>query len=121
MIDWNAALTGVALVAAIVSPVITTILTNRFQLKLIDRELLDQRKLDVINGYLEAASGSAYVTGVQEDFQRYRALILLYAPKELHDKIKTLNKAIECTSFSDETSALLYDVAEALRAENKIS
>lgn len=120
MIDWNATLTGIALVAAIVSPVITTILTNRFQLKMKKRELLDQRRLDVINGYLEAASEALYSFGASHSFQQYSAVIFLYAPRELHEKIRKLNKLLSGAEFSDECAALLYDVADALRTENKV-
>lgn len=117
-IDWNATLTGIALVAAIVSPVITTVLTNRFQLKLKKLESV-QKKSNVIDEYLKGASLSAYTLGVEEKFEEYRALILLYASEEHHEKIRQLNKAVENTQFSDQTSALLYDVAQALRAEEE--
>lgn len=117
-IDWNATLTGIALVAAIVSPVITTVLTNRFQLKLKKLESA-QKKSNVIDEYLKGASLSAYTLGVEEKFEEYRALIFLYASEEHHEKIRQLNKAIENTQFSDQTSALLYDVAQALRAEEE--
>lgn len=120
MFDWNITLTGIALVAAVLSPVITTILTNRFQLKMKKSELLDQRKLDVINGYLEAASETLYTFGVSEGFQKYSAVIFLYSPRELHEKIRKLNKLLEGTELTDECTALLYDVADALRTENKI-
>ena len=118
LFDWNATLTGIALVAAIVSPVITTILTNRFQLKLKKLEAV-QKKTNVIDEYLKGASLSAYTLGVEEKFEEYRALILLYVSEEHHEKIQQLNRAIENTQFSDQTSALLYDVAQALRAEEE--
>lgn len=62
--DWSAAAAWIALIVAIISPVITTVLNNRFQLKLKDRELMVRRKLDVIEGYLKAVSDASYATGV---------------------------------------------------------
>lgn len=120
IIDWNATLTGIALVAAIISPVITTLLTNHFQLRMKKSDLLDQRKLDVISGYLEAASEALYSFGIPKSLQQYSAVIFLYAPRGLHEKIRQLNELLGGTEYTDECAALLYDVADALRTENKI-
>ena len=118
--DWSAAAAWIALIVAIISPVITTVLNNRFQLKLKDRELMVRLKLDVIEGYLKAVSDASYATGVPDDFAKYQGLIFLYAPENTFDKIAKLNRAVEATRFSEETASLLYDVAKSLRAENKV-
>lgn len=120
LIDWNATLTGIALIAAIISPIITTVISNRFQIKLKKLELIEQRKLDVIDGYLKSVSDASYTLGIPDEFAQYKSIIFLYAPENIRGKVKELNKAVEHTCFDENTSALLYDVAQALRTENKI-
>jgi len=120
MIDWSVTIAGIALIVAIISPVATTILNNRFMLKIKKWEISSQRKLEIIEGYLNSASDSAYSDGVLDDFAKYRATIFLYAPNNLHNKIRELNQAVEGTRFSSETAELLYEVAIALRKEAQI-
>lgn len=119
-IDWSATAAWVALVVAIVSPIATAVINNRHQIKMKKLELFQQRKIETIESYLRAASNASYTIGVPDDFAECGALVLLYAPQDLHEKIIQLNKALEGTGFNSETSSLLYDVAAALKHEAEI-
>lgn len=120
MIDWSASAAWIALVVAIIAPVLTTIINNRHQEKMKEHELFEARKLDAIENYLRYAGKASYQIGVPEEFAFYKATIYLYASPAIHDKISKLNKLIEDTNFSDETAQLLSEVAIDLRHENKV-
>lgn len=52
-IPWTAIISGVTLIAAILSPILTTIISNRYQLKLRKSEFLEKHKAEVIENYLK--------------------------------------------------------------------
>lgn len=52
-IPWTAIISGVTLIAAILSPILTTIINNRYQLKLRKSEFLEKHKAEVIENYLK--------------------------------------------------------------------
>lgn len=120
MIDWSASAAWIALIVAIVSPVLTTIITLHHQRKMYEKKMMSKRKLDTIEGYLRSASESAQTIGTSEDFAVYEALIFLYAPIELVPKIKLLNQSVKKTDHSEATLNLLQEVALALRSENTV-
>ncbi|GEM_PF-2387199 len=120
LIDWSATAAWIALLVAIVSPIVTAIINNHHQIKLKKMELYDQRKIEVIVSYLQAATEASYMDGVPDNFAKYSALVLVYAPKELHQKIIQLNNALKGRGFNPEVSDLLYEVAIALTHEAKV-
>jgi hypothetical protein len=120
VVDWSLLIAGIAFVVSVTTPIFTTIFNNRFQLKLKDREILANRKLDTIENYLKSASEARYVSGVPVDFSKNTANIFLYAPVAIQDKIRELNRLLESMGFSEDAATLLYDVATALKNENKV-
>ena len=121
MFDLSVVLSGAALVLAIASPIITAVLNNRYNLKIHRSNLIDTRRLDVIENYLKYATMCSYNEGVPEEFSLYKSLIFLYAPTYLQEKIIKLNSIIENTRFSKDAAALLKDIAIGLRKENEVS
>ena len=121
VLDWSGTAAWIALIVAIISPFATTILTNRYNLKIKKMELFQIRKIGVIESYLKAASNAAYTNGIPNDFAEMSAVIFLYAPPELHKKIRELNKVLEHGSFVPDVITLLEDVSIALRNETQIS
>lgn len=93
-IDWSAAAAWIALVVAIISPIITTIISNTHQSKIKRLEILEQRGLKIIEDYLDITSKEILTTGISDNYQKCYAQIFLYAPKKLHKDLEELNRLI---------------------------
>lgn len=113
-------LSSLAAIFAIVAPLLSTIITTRHQRTMLEDKLLSTRKLDAIDGYLRSASLAVYGDVKHDDYNGYRALVLLYAPPETRDKIMELDGLI-ASSQSARAESLLSEVAVSLRAVNTVS
>lgn len=100
-IDWSATAAWIALAVAIISPVITTIISNNHQTKTMRLEIIEKRGLDVIENYLAVTSHEILTTGVSESYQKCYAQIFIYAPKSIHSDIEKLNRLITNTSTAN--------------------
>ena len=93
-IDWNAIAAMVAIVAAILSPILTAILNNWHQRKLKRLELEYQSKLKtyedkriVFEEFTQVVGNYFQFGKCQEDFGGIVARILLYLPDSLQKRI----------------------------------
>lgn len=69
-IPWTAIISGVTLIAAILSPILTTIINNRYQLKLRKSEFLEKHKAEVIENYLKNV-GAVINNPSNENFEKF--------------------------------------------------
>ena len=119
-IDWSATAAWIALAVAIISPIITTIITNYHQSKLKRLEIMEQRGLSIIENYLAVTSKEILTTGISEPYQKCYAQIFLYAPKSIYSDLEELNTLI-CNPangmFPDKErcTVLLLKISKALR------
>ena len=120
MFDFTSSAAGIALIVSIASPIITTVLNNRFQLKLHRSKLIDERRLSIYENYLKYVSYASTKVNNSTEFTYYKSMIFLYAPVDLHDKIAELNTLAEKSHSSKEFSTLLSEVARGLSQEDKI-
>lgn len=93
-IDWSATAAWIALIVAIISPVITSIINNKHSTKMKQVELISQRGLSIIEQYLSIISREIYTTGVSDTYKNFYTLIFLYAPESIHNDIEELDKTI---------------------------
>lgn len=121
-IDWSATAAWIALIVAIISPIITTIISNIHNSKIAQFEVVKQRGLDIIEKYLAITSREILTTGVSDEYRKYYAQIFLYAPQKIHPDLEELNYLIcgvgdlnlpdeyECSKLLNKISkALKYD------------
>lgn len=118
-IDWSATAAWIALVVAIISPVITTIISNTHQSKIKRLEIMEQRGLKIIEDYLAITSKEILTTGVSDTYRKCYAQIFLYAPKRLHKDLEELNHLISNpvnNMFPDKEkcSSLLLEISKEL-------
>lgn len=53
-LNWSAVISGIALIVAIISPVVTTVLNNRHQDKMWIRDNFSRHKTEVIENYVKS-------------------------------------------------------------------
>lgn len=109
-IDWSATAAWIALAVAIISPIITTIISNFHQAKMKHLEILENRGLDVIENYLAITSKEILTTGISESYQKCYAQIFLYTPKSIYSDLEELNILIchpENEMFPDKEKCML--------------
>lgn len=119
-IDWSATAAWIALAVAIISPVITTIISNHHQARMKHLEIIEKRGLDIIENYLAITSREILTTGISEPYQKSYAQIFLYAPKSIHSDLEELNTLIYNPidgMFPDKEkcTALLIKISKALK------
>jgi len=105
LVDWSATAAWIALAVAIISPIITTIITNSHQSKLKRLEIVEKRGLEIIESYVSNAARATRTFGVSENYRYSYYQIFLFAPKSIHNEIEELNSLIitcNATSFPDE-------------------
>lgn len=93
MIDWSATIAGIALILALASPLITSWMNNRHQLKMKEIEIFHERRLELISHYLEVA-GRIGANSSSKDNVEYRQAYgkaLIYLPPELFEETQKLH------------------------------
>jgi hypothetical protein len=91
-ITWSIVISGIALVVSVLSPLLSTIASNRHQRKMNRMEFFDKHRAEVIEGYLKYASiASAMRIGIPNEYFSYYSEIFLYAPEPLIDDIKKID------------------------------
>lgn len=119
-IDWSATAAWIALVVAIVSPVITAIISNHHQAKMKHLEIIEKRGLDVIENYLAITSREILTTGISDSYRKSYTQIFLYAPSSLHPAIEELNTLIYnpvdgMSPDKEKCTTLLIKISKALK------
>lgn len=129
-IEWNATAAWIALAIAIITPAVTTLLTNWHHRKMKDKELnhekqfryYEEQKL-CFKGYLESASAymlSANV-GKRTDFDKHFRELFLYLPEKDWANVKKLHEAIvlEGEYSSRQIAALTELLAKRLQESSQ--
>lgn len=122
-IDWSATAAWIALIVAIISPVITSIINNKHSAKMKQVELISQRGVSIIEQYLSIISHEIYTSGVSDDYINFYTLIFLYAPESIHNDIEELDKAIRYSApaifpNSKICEPLVIKISKALQYKN---
>lgn len=124
MIDLTMTVGSILAISAVVAPVITSVINNRYQLKIKQLELDDaqrrresQRLIDIYDTYALAAGACIIYPNKAElaAFQAASAKAMLYAPDEVLPKMRDLAAEIEQAHY-DAALPLIADITQALRA-----
>lgn len=119
-IDWSATAAWIALAVAIISPIITTIISNCHQSEMKRLEIMEKRGLDIIENYISITSKEILTTGISETYQKSYAQIFLYAPKSIHTELEELN-ALICNPVNgmfpdnEKCTKLLIQISKSLK------
>lgn len=102
----TAILSGIALVASVLSPVLSTIFTNRHQRKLYDRQFYLEHRAKVIEEYLAATGAVIRDSGDANlaDYGKCSGEIYLYVPQELHCYLEQISVAIKEAKYENALS-----------------
>lgn len=102
-------------IAAILAPLVTAVINNRYQLKIRKIELYEEKRIIAINQYvslvckyLDHPSGH-----FKNEFSQSKQTIFLYAPKSTWDHIESMNTAIDSGNL-EEARKLLPKLSQEL-------
>ena len=94
---WSVIISGIALVAAVFSPVITAIVNNKYQSKINRQKYFDEHRAQVIENYIQSV-GELCEDVDRESFRRAYGKnskeIYLYIPESLWEKIDKIDESI---------------------------
>ena len=94
---WSAIISGIALVAAVLSPVITAIVNNTHQSKIDRQRYFDEHRAQVIENYIRSV-GELCEDVDREQFRRSYGKnskeIYLYLPESLWGKIDQIDYSV---------------------------
>lgn len=123
-IDLTISISVIVALCAIISPILTTIINNRYQTKIRRMEHLQQEQKDTVlyqrniyENYLKHAGRCIYYADREalKDYGEYYYAALMYAPYDIHsDMIKANNLMLE--DKYDEASPLIEIIAAKLHA-----
>lgn len=120
MIDWSATAAWITLALtlaiSIISPVISTYLSNKFQLKIREYEKSDKEieqhyleKREILQGFIRNTGKllNRRDTDTLKDYGEHFYLVYTYLPKEHWNKIDLLHQHIQNTDFAAAQTSLL--------------
>lgn len=113
---WSAIISGIALVAAVISPVLTTIINNHFQNKVSHRRYYDEHRAEVIENYIRYAGMISRHSQSSEDFRGYGQYckeVYLYLPESFWPLVDSAHNYITNSKF-EEASAVLTQLCKQL-------
>lgn len=105
----------VAAIAAIIAPVVSSLINNHYQLKVKKLELYEERRIKIINDYASSVSKciqSATDENINEMCETFNS-IFLYTSPDLWDDLNKLNKLILNLEF-EQASEILPTIAQRL-------
>lgn len=109
---------AIAAIAAIIAPLITTWVNNKYQVKIRKMELFQNRKVEVIAAYTSAVSN--YISSpnikVRNDYYSCYGEVFLYVNKNHWSKIESLHHDIQ-NGNTLAASQKLPDVCKSLASE----
>lgn len=119
--DWSVVISGIALIVAIISPVITTLLNNYHQDKMWEREHFSLHKSDVIEQYVKSTGTvlKEQATGALHEYGNCYGEIFFYAPEEAWPLIELIDAAIVSRNISADVNNMFVDLCKILSAEGK--
>ena len=113
-IDWSVITSGVVAIAAIISPIITTVVNNFVQTKIFKQKMYTKHSIDTIDAYI-AAAGSYLRFGSYGEIAELSGKIYLHVPEKYWNDIEELNRFI----FAQPSNA--RDIETGLALVTKIS
>lgn len=117
-IDLTISISVIVALCAIISPILTSIINNRYQLKMKKMELEQENikntilyKRNIFENYLKySGERISYAdASAQKNYGEYYFLALTYAPSELIPEMEKINHFMECHDYSN-ASSLLEDL-----------
>lgn len=119
--DWSATAAYTALIAAIVSPIITTAITICHQTRMKRMEVYHVNKIHAFENYLSAAT-KCLLHNSNENLQGYgsaKGNVYLYAPPGLWPQLDKMDSLMDYygKSEKEEARALLAEISKALSSE----
>jgi len=122
-IDLTVTISVIVALAAIISPILTAIINNRYQLKLKKMELLQQEyercvlyKRDILESYLQHA-GNCIVHSSHDSLHKYGEFYLralMYVPDNLYSQMIDANQNIRDYHW-DEATVQLETIAKEIK------
>lgn len=128
-IDLTVTISVIVALCAIVSPIATAIINNRYQLKLRKMDIYQKTlentmlyKRSIFENYLKYAGRCIFHSDVNalKDYGEYYLLALLYAPIELHTEMKEINVLMlekhwsKASPLFEVLTPKIYDVIQKL-------
>lgn len=114
-VDLTITVTAILGIAAIISPIATAIINNRYQLKLKKMEL-NQEHLEkttyyirsIYENYLRYAGRciNNHDREARKDYGEYYFLALMYAPSSISDALININRAMDSMNYELATALL---------------
>ena len=102
-------ISGIALIAAILSPVITAVIQNSHESKMHKQKFYDEHRATAIENYIKA-TGTINHYGISnellEEYGKYSKEIYLYAPEYLWKYIEEIDGLIKNRKFKDVSEPL---------------
>lgn len=95
----------VSLSASIISPIIVRAMINKHELRKIQIEIYERRRIENLEHYFKAVAGNIETLGQNEDFLASRSLIYLYAPKSMYPDIDHLHELVRNTYHNPANAA----------------
>ena len=113
--DASALAAWIALIVAIISPILTAIINNRHQTKMKKIEMSIASKLKIIEDYLSSAGQIIYHNGEASTESYSIAIGRIYSafPRSLWEKISVLDEMIYSGNWED-AHAQFLEISQAL-------
>lgn len=116
--NWNIVISGVTLIAAIASPIITTQLNNRFQMRVHRQQFYDEHRAQTIEKFVSSVGQLCSDIEREQFLREYgknSSEIYLYIPENLWDNVDRINLAIYTENYKQARTEL----TELCKALNK--
>ena len=122
-LDLSFTITAIIAICALVSPILTAIINNIFQLLLRRQEFKHEEKLadeeherEVFEGYVRAAGACIQVQNTEalHEFGRHSSQAMYYVPEDIREEMLKLEKSIRTDDKSSKVE-LLYTITTKLR------
>jgi hypothetical protein len=108
--QWSAVISGIALIVAISSPIINSIINNKFQLKLNKQRFLVEHRAEVIEKFVHSVGelcGDIEREQFLREYSKNSSEIYLYIPENLWEKVDKINSLIFENNYSEARKTLL--------------
>lgn len=95
--DWSTIIALVALVISVVSPFLTTVLSNRFKQRIRNQDFYDRHRAEVIESFIKSAGAFIKSSSSRETWAEFGANmgeIYLYTDESLWPSLDKLNELL---------------------------
>lgn len=100
-INWNELFSNIPLILAILSPIISTFLTHRYQMKMRSADFYDKHRAEAIENYIHSVGmliQTSHCDGLDE-YGKAFSEIYLYVPNSSWNIIEDIDSALEARNF----------------------